>query len=87
MGHRLLLGKRAAERLPGRHVVEGCVERGLCHPDGEGADAGAEQVEGPHRHPEPGIDLAERVGGLHAHPVEDQAADGVRGQELEVLAR
>ena len=47
---------------------------------------GPEQVEGAHRHREAAADLAEHVVGGDPDPVEDQAADRVRGEHVERLA-
>ena len=82
----LLVDEAAAEQLalagPGQAGVEG----GLAHADGEGADAGPEQVEGPHRDREPLVDLAEEVVAPDADAVEVQGAERVRRHHVETLA-
>ena len=62
------------------------VERGLRHPDREGADARPEEVERVHRDREPAVEVAEHLVGLDADAVEVEAADRVRGEQVEALA-
>jgi hypothetical protein len=63
------------------------VERGLRHPDGEGADAGPKEVERVHRDREPAVEIAEHLVRLDADAVEVEAADRVRREQVEALAR
>lgn len=83
----LEVAQRAAERgAPGR-VVQGRVEGGAGHPDGERPDAGPEEVEGAHRDAEAPVGLAEHIVGGDRYAVELQGADGVRGEHVEGGAR
>ena len=84
---RLEARERLAERLALRRVADGRVQRGLSHPDAEGSDARSKQVEGVHRDREAAADLSEHLLGPGRDAVEVEAADGVRCDELEVLAR
>ena len=85
--HRLEAGRRLSERLPLGRIGNGRVERRLGHTDAEGADARPEEVERVHRDREAAADLAEQLLGTGADPVEVEAADRVRRDQLEVLAR
>ena len=79
--------QRPAEGLALPRVGDGGVERRLRHADREGADARPEEVERVHRHGEAAVELAEHLVGLDADAVELEAADRVRGEQVEVLAR
>ncbi len=79
--------ERLAERLALRRVADGRVERGLGHPDAEGADARPEEVEGVHRDREAAADLSEHLLGPGRDAVEVEAADWVRCDELERARR
>src|SRR5919108_318856 len=82
----LELPDRAPERLASRRVLDGRVERGPGHPHGERPYAGAEQVQRPHGHLEPGVDLAEDLIRADRDPVEPEPADRVGRQKLERVA-
>ena len=82
------LEARAACRTPrALPCTDGRVESGLGHPDAECADARPEEVECVHGDGKAAADLAQHLigGGLDA--VEVEAADRVRRDQLEVLAR
>ena len=85
MADRLQLAERSAEGLPLVRVRDGRVEGRLRHPDRERADTGPEQVEGAHRHREAPVRLSEQVGALDPHTVEDEPADRVRRQHVEMV--
>ena len=87
MADRLEARERLAESLALRRVADGRVERGLCHPDAEGADARPEEVECVHRDRKTTADLSEHLLGPGRDAVEVEPADGVRCDELEMLAR
>src|SRR5919108_160281 len=82
----LELPDRAPERLASRPVLDGRIERGPGHPHGERPYAGAEQVQRPHGHLEPGVDLAEDLIRADRDPVEPEPADRVGRQKLEWVA-
>ena len=82
---RLLVDQPAAEQLSLARPGDARVERGLGHADRERADARPEQVEGAHRHREPLVDLAEEVVAADLNAVEDERAEGMRGEHVEPL--
>lgn len=90
LGHLVRDGLEVLERRPEgaavRGVFQGRVERGACHADRERPDAGAEEVQGVHGHPESPAGLTQHVVGAHRYTVEVQCPDGVRGQHVECLA-
>ena len=86
VAHPLQRGKRLAECLAFRGVVDRGIKRGLGHADGAGPDTGAEQIEGAHRDPESVINLAEDVIRRDAHVIEAEPADRVVGHERDRLA-
>ena len=67
-----------AEGLTARSVSDRSVESCLRHPDDGGADAAAEQVEGPHSELEAAVDLAQELLFRHENAIQLQPADGVR---------
>ena len=70
VGDTLEVGDRRAERGAGGGVVDRDAQGRFRHPEGKGADAGAEQVEGLHRHPKSVIDLTEHLIAGDEHAVE-----------------
>src|SRR4029079_9068649 len=64
----------------------GRIERGLGHPDGERADARPEEVERVHGHREAAVDVPEYLPSVDAHAVEVEAADRMRGEQVEMPA-
>ena len=87
VAYRLEARERLAERLALCRVLDGRVKSGLGHPDAECADARPEEVECVHGDGKGAADLAQHLigGGLDA--VEVEAADRMRRDQLEMLAR
>jgi hypothetical protein len=83
MGHRLEVADGPAEGLSFRRVGGGGLDGPLGHPHGEGAHAGAKQVQGAHGHPEPPIDLSQDLVRPHRHAIQLQPPDGVIGKQVQ----
>lgn len=86
VGDGLEVLERAAERRAACGVLDRGVEGRLRHADGEGADAGTEQVEGVHGNAEAAVGLAEHVVPGDPYAVEGQGPDRVRREHLQRLS-
>ncbi len=91
LGQRVL-GRLQVDQLPTEELAfpgpgQAGVECGLTHAHGEGADAGAEQVQRPHRDAEAPVDLAEQIVRRDADAVEVERAERMRGEHVETLTR
>ncbi len=73
----------AAEGVAGGGARRVASRAACASADGEGADAGAEQVEGVHGDAEAAVRSAEHVGRGDGHGVEGEGADGVRREHVE----
>src|SRR2546428_235728 len=82
MRHRLEFFDGPAERLPGRSVGYGGVQRRLRHPDNGGPDTGSEEVERPYRQPESAVALAQDLLLGDKATIQLQPTDRMRRKEV-----